>query len=69
MRIYTPSDGETPDLASYRDRTGTIAVDNLRVQVKITDARMRFGHLDLLVTPIAGEGERWIEQHRIELTI
>lgn len=69
MRIYTPSEGETPDLDSYRDRIGTLAVDNLRVQVKITDARMRFGHLDLLVTPVAGDGERWIEQHRVELAV
>lgn len=64
--IYSRSDG-TPDLAAYRDRVGTLAVDNLTVDVKITDARMRYGHLDLLVTPIAGNGERWVEQHRIEL--
>jgi len=63
---YSRSDG-TPDLAAYRDRTGTLAVDKLNIDVKITDARMRYGHLDLLVTPIAGQGERWVEQHRIEL--
>ena len=69
MRIYTPSEGESPDLASYRDRLGTLTVDSLQVQVKVTDARMRFGHLDLLVTPVAGTGERWIEQHRVDLTV
>ena len=69
MTIYAPSSGGlgAPDLASYRDRLGLIKVDNMRVEVKIRDARLRFGHLDLLVTPVAGEGERWVEQHRIAL--
>ena len=67
MKIYTPSEGPTPDLATYRDRQGFIKVDDLRVEVKVTDARLRFGHLDLLVTPVAGSGERWVEQHRVDL--
>lgn len=66
MRIYA-AENEKPDLETYRDKIGTIAVDDLRIQVKVTDARMRFGHLDLLVTPVSGTGERWIEQHRVEL--
>jgi hypothetical protein len=69
MKIYTPKEGGTPDLGSYRDKVGTLAVDDLRVQVRITDARLRFGHLDLLVTPVSGSGERWIEQHRVQIAL
>ena len=65
MNIYTSTKGETPDLETFRGRVGTIAVDDLMVEVKIADARLRFGHLDLLVTPVAGTGERWVEQHRV----
>jgi hypothetical protein len=67
MKIYTPKEGGAPDLNAYRDKVGTLAVDDLRVQVRITDARLRFGHLDLLVTPVSGTGERWIEQHRVQI--
>jgi hypothetical protein len=69
MRIYTSSEEGTPDLATYRGRVGLVNVDDLKVEVRVTDARLRFGHLDLLVTPVAGQGERWIEQHRIELVV
>jgi hypothetical protein len=68
MRIYTPSEEGTPDLNAYRGRVGLMNVDDLKVEVRVTDARLRFGHLDLLVTPVSGQGTRWIEQHRIELT-
>lgn len=67
MNIYTPTKGDKPNLDDYKGRTGTIAVDDLMVEVKIADARLRFGHLDLLVTPVAGSGERWVEQHRVEV--
>ncbi len=68
MNIYSKETTTKPDLDSYRDKTGMIAVDDLLVEVKITDARLRFGHLDLLVTPVSGSGERWVEQHRISVT-
>jgi hypothetical protein len=67
VKIYTPSEGSTPDLNAYRDREAFIHVDDLVIEVKIKDARLRFGHLDLLVTPISGSGQRWIEQHRVTL--
>ena len=33
----------------------------------VLEARQRFGHLDLLITPIAGNGERWTELKNITL--
>lgn len=38
--------------------------DTLYVSVKITDARIRFGHVDYLVVPVAGKGRIWIESGR-----
>jgi hypothetical protein len=67
VNIYTPTKGDKPDLDTFRGRKGLIAVDDLMVEVKIADARLRFGHLDLLVTPVAGSGERWVEQHRVDV--
>jgi hypothetical protein len=53
------------DLNTYRDTKGTFSIDGLTVGVNIKEARVRFGHIDLLVTPIDGFGERWIESTRI----
>lgn len=64
LRIYE----RTLNLDEYRNRTGTIRVDDLHVSVQIKDARLRFGHLDLLVVPVSGSGERWVESHRVDLT-
>lgn len=69
MNIYSKETPTKPDLDSYRDKIGMISVDDLLVEVKITNARLRFGHLDLLVTPVSGSGERWVEQHRVDVTV
>jgi hypothetical protein len=54
------------DLSAFRGRPGRIDdLDGLTVEVTITDARIRFGHLDLLVTPRSGRGQRWFESRRI----
>jgi hypothetical protein len=66
MSIYSSST-TTPDLDSFPGRTGTFEFDGLSFGVKIVKARLRFGHLDLLITPSVGNGERWVEQHRVIL--
>lgn len=55
------------NLDEMADRTGTIELDGLVVGIIVKKARVRFGHLDLLVTPQHGSGERWIESRRISL--
>lgn len=55
------------DLTQYADRTGSMTVDTLSFAVRVVEARTRYGHLDFRVTPIAGNGERWVEQHRVDL--
>lgn len=56
------------DLTTYVGRKGTINMDGLSVGIEVKEARVRFGHLDLLVTPLIGSGERWIESQRLSLT-
>jgi hypothetical protein len=55
------------DLSIYNDRTGSMTVDTLTFTVRVLEARNRYGHLDFRVTPISGDGERWVEQHRVAL--
>lgn len=65
MPTYTAKD--KPDLDQYKDRVGQITIESLTVDVQIKDARLRFGHIDLLVTPVLGGGSQWVEQHRVEI--
>lgn len=55
------------DLTIYANRTGRMSIDTLSFAVRIIEARTRYGHLDFRVTPVTGEGERWVEQHRVTL--
>ena len=56
------------DFAAYRGLTGQIQYGELTVDVHIEDARLRFGHLDLFVTPACGRGYRWVELKNIDIT-
>ena len=55
------------DFDAYRGHKGSYNVESLDVEVLVLEARQRFGHLDLLITPVAGNGERWTEFKNIEL--
>lgn len=52
----------------YPGNKGTVEFDGLTFVVVIKDARKRFGHLDFLVTPEHGTGERWIQSNRVRLS-
>lgn len=45
------------------------ATDNLYVGVVIKDARTRFGHLDLLVSPRDGMGQQWVERKNLNIAL
>lgn len=55
-------------LKRYRDQQATINVDGLTINVTIKDSRIRFGHLDVLVVPVNGSGQKWMEHHKVTLT-
>jgi len=52
---------------AYKGLDGAIEENGLTVDVRIVDARRRYGHLDLLVVPKAGSGERWMERKNVAL--
>lgn len=39
----------------------------LKYEVTITDSRMRWGNVDYLVTPVAGQGERWVSGSSVQI--
>jgi len=64
---YARTEDGKIDLLAYIGKTGAIEANGLSVDVKINDARTRYGHLDLSVTPLAGTGERWVEYKNIAI--
>ena len=65
QRTYSKASIEELNPQRYKGEVGTVSMEGLTVGVKIADVRVRFGHLDLLVKPLNGSGERWVEQHRV----
>jgi hypothetical protein len=55
------------DLDSYVGLDATITENGLTIATKIIGARTRYGHLDLNVTPQAGEGTRWVEYKNLAI--
>ena len=37
----------------------------LTIPVRVTDVRIAFGRVDVLVTPIGGSGERWVNADKL----
>jgi hypothetical protein len=52
---------------AYRGLTGTVTWNDMVVDVAVVDARQRYGHLDLQVTPISGHGFIWLERKNVHL--
>jgi hypothetical protein len=63
-RFARTSDGKI-DFDAYEGLRATTDFGPLVIEVQIIGARQRYGHLDLLCTPIAGLGERWIERKNL----
>ena len=59
-RFARTADGKI-DFGAYRGLTATYRTGELDFEVTIVESRQRFGHLDLLITPQAGSGQRWTE--------
>lgn len=65
MKTYTKEDITDIDIAQLKGMSGTMSIDALHVGICIIDARRRFGHVDVLVEPLNGTGEQWVEKHRV----
>ena len=41
----------------------------LRFEIVIKDVRERFGLIDYLIEPIAGDGQKWVEENSVNFQI
>jgi hypothetical protein len=64
---YARTESGHVDTNAYIGLDGSITANSLSVDVKIIGARIRYGHLDLRVTPVAGAGDVWVERKNITI--
>ena len=64
---YARTESGHVDTNAYIGLDGSITANSLSVDVKIISARIRYGHLDLQVTPVAGAGDVWVERKNITI--
>lgn len=55
------------EMMQYVNKTGLIAMDGLKVEVSIIDARRSWGKLQYEITPVNGEGRKWVDAERVKL--
>ena len=59
------SDQNASSLALYIGKTGVLRCEYLSVEVVIVDSKRSYGRTLLLVRPVAGSGEQWVEESRV----
>jgi len=52
-------------LALYIGRSGLLRCEYVCIEIIVADAKRSYGRTLLLVRPIAGTGEQWVEESRI----
>ena len=57
------------ELAQYLGRSGHYHVQGMEVAVKVTDARVSFGQVQLEIEPYSGSGTAWVAQDSVRLPI
>ena len=59
------SEQNASSLALYIGKTGALRCEYLSVDVRIVDAKRSYGRTLLLVRPVSGSGEQWVEEGRV----
>ena len=59
------ADQNASSLPLYIGKTGALRCEYLSVDVTVADSKRSYGRTLLLVRPIAGTGEQWVEESRI----
>jgi hypothetical protein len=59
------ADQNGSSLALYIGKTGLLRCEYLSVDVAVADAKRSYGRTLLLVRPVAGSGEQWVEENRV----
>lgn len=54
-------------LALFIGKFGVLRCEYLQVDVSIADAKRSYGRTLLLVRPVAGSGEQWVEESRVRM--
>jgi hypothetical protein len=62
------ADQNASSLALYIGKTGALRCEYLSVDVTVADAKRSYGRTLLLVRPVSGAGEQWVEEGRIRWT-
>ena len=52
-------------LALFIGKSGALRCEYLSVDVTVADAKRSYGRTLLLVRPVSGSGEQWVEESRI----
>lgn len=52
-------------LALFIGKSGALRCEFLSVDVTVADAKRSYGRTLLLVRPVSGSGEQWVEESRI----
>jgi hypothetical protein len=52
-------------LALHIGKSGVLRCEYLSVEVTVADSKRSYGRTLLLVRPVAGTGEQWVEENRI----
>ena len=50
---------------ALQGKQGLYSVGTLKILVIINDARLAYGRTDVLIVPVNGSGEQWIESSRV----
>ncbi len=59
------ADQSASSLALYIGKTGLLRCEYLSIGVTIVDAKRSYGRTLLLVRPVSGSGEQWVEEGRV----
>jgi hypothetical protein len=59
------ADQNASSLALYLGKNGLLRCEYLSVDITIVDAKRSYGRTLLLVRPVAGSGEQWVEEARV----
>ena len=65
--VRTYSRTEQTSLSSAIGKEGVVFIDELSIGIKIMKERFRYGHYDVLVSPLIGNGEKWVEFHKVKV--
>ena len=57
------------EMAQYLGRSGRFHVQGMEVAVRVIDARLSFGQVQLAIAPYSGSGSAWVARDSVRLPI